>query len=114
MPLSDLLVEHHGLNAQAAAALILWGERLRARTERHGVEFAVSFDADSGARLRGVLRGDVRGVEVEPHLRAMRPGRRYVVLHTHPTSSSFSDADAATFLVHGGLSAMAAVGVDGT
>jgi hypothetical protein len=44
----------------------------------------------------------------------MRPGRRFVALHTHPASSSFSDADAATFLVHSSLSAMAAVGVDGT
>jgi hypothetical protein len=44
----------------------------------------------------------------------MVPGRRYVVLHTHPEDTSFSPDDIGLLVAHQAIVAVIAVGADGT
>ena len=70
-------------------------------------------DADSGARAGTVLSWAEGDVDIRPHLRLLRPDRQYVQFHTHPGSSSFSDADAAILVAWGLIRAVVVLGVDG-
>jgi hypothetical protein len=60
------------------------------------------------------MSGDEGGVDIRRHIAGFLPGQRYVQLHTHPGSASFSDADVATLLSWAHMHAMVVVGVDGT
>lgn len=66
---------------------------------------------------RHCAAGIVRGAESEitaVHLSRMRGGREYLILHTHPSSAAFSQADAALFVPFPQLRVLAVIGADGT
>jgi hypothetical protein len=108
------VLRRHGLSEQAARAAVNVGDLIHAQTEEHGVEFAALLDADSGRRVGRILGGRGDQVDASPHLRAMRPGREYLALHTHPDSTAFSQADAALLLLFPRIRALSLVGADGT
>ncbi len=90
------------------------GEELRQRTEQASTEFAALIEAGTGRQVGGILGGQTTAVDIEPHLDALRLGRQYVHLHTHPGSSSLSDADGSILLAHSPLRALAVIGRDRT
>jgi len=107
-------LREYGLAARVALEVAQLGETLLARTQESGTEFAAMVDADSGARVGAMLGGKTDAVNISAHIAAMKPGRQYVHLHTHPGSSSFSGRDVATFIAHGQIQTMGVVGADGT
>ena len=52
--------------------------------------------------------------DVSSHIRQFQPDREYVLLHTHPNSTSFSNRDVRLLAEHQVIRAMVAVGLDGT
>ena len=107
-------LQDHGLSDVAAHAAVRAGAALRARTEEHGAEFAAFHDADSGRRVGRVLGGTASEVDVGQLPRAMRTECEYVAMHTHPNPASFTDADAALFLMFPRIRVAAVVGPAGT
>lgn len=89
-------------------------EDIRKRTVEEGVEFAAMVDWASGNVTGKVLKGDQSWCDIGPHLDAMIEGRTYIHMHTHPASSSFSDADAALLAYYDKLKMMVVAGADGT
>jgi hypothetical protein len=61
-----------------------------------------------------MLTGDASRTDLTPHLLALQPDHRYVQLHTHPTSPSFSALDVRILADHPSVEIMISVGVDGT
>lgn len=104
----------HGISDTTARVVDDIGRGLRQRTRAAGVEFAAMVDAESGVRLGEIRGGIVNEVDVAAHLRQMAPGRRYVQIHTHPASSSFSGQDAGLMVTYGGIHSMVVAGADGT
>jgi hypothetical protein len=100
--------------APVAPRIARGGETLRRRTVQTGTEFAALIDAATGALVGPPLEGQEEHVDLAPQMAALRPGRRYLHLHTHPASSSFSDLDLRVFLRHPELRHMAVVGQDGS
>jgi hypothetical protein len=78
------------------------------------VELAAVFDDATGERVGEVLRGHEDHVSVRSHIDALRPGHRYVQIHTHPASGSLSDVDLTLLLGNPPLRTMVVVGQDGT
>lgn len=109
----DALLEH-GLSEQAARAATSAGGALQARTQEHGNELATLLDVHSGRAVGPVLGGAESEVDVGPLLRAMQTDREYVAIHTHPNPASFTDADAAVFLMFPRIRVAAVVGPGGT
>lgn len=107
------ILRRNGLSEQAAQAAVNIGDSIRAQTEEHGVEFATLLDADSGRRLGRMLGGTASEVDVGPLLRAMRTGREYAAIHSHSNLSSFTDTDAALFLMFPRIRVAAVVGPGG-
>ncbi|MGH2368874.1 MAG: hypothetical protein ACRDI2_11810 [Chloroflexota bacterium] len=85
-----------------------------ARTRQSDREFAATYDMMTGAPVGNVVSGGAVDVDISDHIRAMAPGRRYVALHTHRTSTSFSDADALLLVANRAIRTIAVVGADGT
>lgn len=109
------LLRGHGLRPRTAQAIGQLGEELRARTEQHGREFAALLAAGTGALVGPVVGGQPDEVPIGGQLQAMRAGRRYVHLHSHPApSAAFSDADVGTFVAYAYLRTVAVIGVDRT
>lgn len=104
----------HGISRDVAQAIESIGEDIRQRTVAAGVEHAAMIDAAEGTSIGEVLSGEVGGVDISKHTQALQPGRKYVQLHTHPGSSSFSGADLAILVRNDGVEAMAVFGADNT
>ncbi len=104
----------HGIGDRAAREVVRIGEVLRIRTQEHGTEFAAMVDVESGAQIGDILGGVTQSVDTGPHLNAMRAGRQYVHLHTHPSSSAFSRQDAAILISNNSIQTMGVIGSDGT
>jgi hypothetical protein len=108
------VLQHHGLSGRAARAAVFAGATLRAQTQEHGVDFAATLDVDSGRRVGRILRGTGRDVDVRPHLNALEADRQYLALHTHPSPTAFSEADAVLLLAHRPIRTLAVVATDAT
>jgi hypothetical protein len=108
------LLRGHGVPAAAATKIAQAGDQLRQRTAAVNVEFASLFEWDSGAIVGVPLVGGEDRIDLAPQMAALRPGRRYVQLHTHPGSSSFSHHDLSILLRHPELRMMAIVGQHGS
>jgi hypothetical protein len=104
----------HGISGSVAAALWTVARDLRTRTRRRGIEHAITLNIDDGLPVGRMLTGDASRTDLTPHLLALQPDRRYVQLHTHPTSPSFSALDVRILADHPSIGIMIAVGVDGT
>jgi hypothetical protein len=107
------LLRAHGAPAEAARRIARAGETLRQRSVEAGVEIAALLDYATGRPVGPILEGQEDRVILVPQLGLLRPGRRYVQMHTHPGSSSFSDADLRVLLDHPELRTMVVVGHDG-
>ena len=107
-------LRRHRMSLATIRTVARLGHELRERTEQAGREFAALVEAGSGRQIGTILGGETTSADIELHLDAMRPDRPYVHLHTHPTSSSFSDLDASMLLTHAPLRAIVAIGGDGT
>jgi hypothetical protein len=94
------------------------GSALRDMALRRKREYAAFIDATTGEQLGPTVSGSADQLELAPLLRAMAPGHKYVCVHVHPDSTSFSvpDAvpDAVLLLRFAAIQAVAAVGLDGT
>ncbi len=113
-PAVAVLLRSHGASVQAARTTAQIGEDLRQRMGQTAIELAALIDATTGQQIGEVLRGSVDRVHLRPHLAALQPGRRYVHVHTHPASSSFSDDDLAILLDRVEIRAIVVVGRDAT
>src|SRR5690349_20560243 len=92
-----VLKTRHQYLPTVADAIATVGQRLRNRVSNDRVEYAVLVDDRTGAQLggeRGVVRGNVEEVVLEPLLVKREQGRRYVCVHTHPHSMPVSLFDA--------------------
>ena len=108
------VLERHTQSPPAPAAVRATGVRLRDETLRDKVERGALLDAESGEQVGAVVVGTAEGVEAGPLLRLMRPGRRYVFVHSHPDGRSFSQADVAGLVAHWSLlCAVVAIGAQG-
>ncbi len=103
-----------GLSGQVIARRRTLSREMRRNSRRRGLEYATMVDADSGLPLGRLVSGQEGGVDIRAHLNALTPGRRYVQFHSHPSSSSFSDADAAILLSWPEINTVVVVGVDGS
>lgn len=106
------LAQEHGISRNTAFMVEKIGEDIRQRTIRHGVEYAAMVDMDSGEMLGEILGGQQSAVDISKHIRQMKPGKKYVQIHTHPRSSSFSAEDI-MLLYRYDIGAMAVFGADG-
>jgi hypothetical protein len=108
------LLRAHAVPAPDAPRIARAGGLLRRRTEQEGVEFAALFDLGHGSAVGAPLPGKETEIDLTPQMRLVRPGHRYLHLHTHPASSSFSDRDLRLLLGHPELRTVAVVGQDRT
>jgi hypothetical protein len=112
----DALVPH-GLTEPVALAVLQLGRELRSRTikdtKARRREYAGMLDAQTGAPLGPLIRGQRNGVDIMPHVRAAS-GHQAVSVHTHPRSSSFSPDDASLLVSAPGVQTVVAVGADDT
>jgi hypothetical protein len=106
------LLHGHSVPARAAPRIAETGEDLRQRTAQTGIEYAALFEWETGTQVGTVLEGAEDRIILNPQTALLRPGRRYVQLHTHPGSSSLSPFDLAILLSHPELRLMAVVGQD--
>ena len=104
----------HGISRAVGAVLWTAAVDLTRRTRRRGTEHAVTLDISDGQAVGRMLTGDASRTDLTPHLLALQPDHRYVQLHTHPTSPSFSALDVRILADHPPIGTMIAVGVDGT
>jgi hypothetical protein len=109
----DALVRH-GVGPPAVAAVVRAAQAVRRLTREHDVEVAATVDADSGAEPAPIVRGTRRSVDVTSHLRALVPGREYVMLHSHPESESFSSRDAVWLVARPVVRVLVVVGKNGS
>jgi hypothetical protein len=106
------LLRSHGVPATAAPPIVRAGETLRQRTEREGIEVAALLALETGRLIGPPVLGTEDLVDLTDQMGALQPGRRYVQLHTHPASSSFSYRDLWILLKHPELRTMVVVGQD--
>jgi hypothetical protein len=108
------LLRSHGLTPSAARGVAHVGEALHGQMGTADVEVAALLDAATGAQIGDVLIGQADQVRLQPHLAALRSGGRYVHVHTHPASGSFSDFDLTLLLGHPPIRCIVALGRDRT
>jgi hypothetical protein len=105
-----------GLSVELAGAAALAGELLRRLSlvaQPRGTEYAVVLDAATGIAAGPEVRGSIVGEVEFASLRAqMKPGRGYLVIHTH-WLGSFSLDDARLFVSTREVAVLLAVGRDG-
>jgi hypothetical protein len=105
----------HGLSAAAIEAVVrTHARRLVDHTRRSNREHAVTLEAETGEQLGAELVGDRFGIDLAPHLAAMRPGRAYLQIHTHPSDCAFSLQDAAMLYRFTAVRVVLVLGVRGT
>jgi hypothetical protein len=61
-----------------------------------------------------MLTGSATATDLSPHILAFQADHEYVVLHTHPRNTSFSQYDVLILAENPAIRAMVAVDVDGT
>lgn len=108
------LMRQHGIPEATARVLVSVGEALRQAAQQAQLEHAASFDIDMGAPAGPLRAGSAHEVDVADQIAAMRPGHRYVAVHTHATSAGFSDRDVALLLSNEPIRTIVAIGFDGT
>ena len=118
--LVDTLVRH-GLTEPAARAVVQFGEELLDQMAREADpdrqrEHAGMVDARTGERLGPITAGTRRGVGFADQIQAAQASgvTSAIAVHTHPGSSSFSEADAAAFDQAPLVTLLAVAGADGT
>ncbi|NPV30505.1 MAG: hypothetical protein HPY58_12825 [Firmicutes bacterium] len=108
----------HGWTSKVTQKVLAKGEELRQATRASGVEYAAMVDAETGNSLGVDIKGIEHSVNIAAHIEQMQPGKRYIQIHTHPNSSSFSDIDVALLFYHQGpernIQSIYVVGADGT
>jgi hypothetical protein len=104
----------HGLTGSAIAQLWTLSRDMRRRTRRRGLEYAAMVNLETGITVGPVISGSDDSVDLRRHIAALVPGRRYVQIHTHPGSTSFSHRDVAMLLSWAQIHVMVVVGVDST
>lgn len=108
----------HGWTSKVTQQVIAKGEQLRQATRDSGVEYAAMLDAETGNALGNDIKGEKDFASIAAHIEKMQPGKRYIQIHTHPNSSSFSGTDVALLFYHQGpernIQSIYVVGVDGT
>lgn len=72
------------------------------------------LNMETGISVGEVISGGEDAVDLRRHVAAFVRDRRYVQFHTHPGSTSFSDADVAVLLSWEQIQVMVVVSVDGT
>ena len=107
-------LHQHGLARHVGAQLWMLSRTMLPTTRRRGREYAAMLDAESGRMVGTVISGGEDYVDLRPHISMFIKNRQYVQFHTHPGSSSFSDADVATLLSWNQIHVMVVAGVDGT
>ena len=60
-----------------------------------------------------MLTGTETATNLSPHILSFQPDREYVVIHTHPRNTSFSQYDVLIFAEYPTIRVMVGVGVDG-
>lgn len=115
-PMSPLVREltRLGLSRNVAESVENVSELIRQKTIRNDVEYAAMIDAATGQRIGPIIDGEKNEADIGEHIRAMVSGREYIQLHTHPLSSSFSDADVFVMSANDGFKYMVVTGADGT
>jgi hypothetical protein len=105
-----------GLERLVAERVIARGEELRKATHLDGIERGATIDAADGADFGepAILVGTRSSVPLGQHLRNLRSGGRYISLHTHPQSHSFSEDDVVVMLSFPLVQIMTVIGGDGT
>jgi hypothetical protein len=102
----------HGLSALAAASLWRIGRTVLRDTRRRGREYSAMIDANTGIQTGPTLSGQAHQIDIRPQIAARQPGRAYGHVHTHPSNSAFSDADARVLLSNRELLAIVVIGLD--
>jgi len=87
------VLRRHGMSGSCAAAIWATARDLIRRTRRRGIEHAATLDTGDATPVGPILTGSATSTDMSPHLRAFRSDRNYVLLHTHPNSTSFSPLD---------------------
>ncbi|HZR97432.1 MAG TPA: hypothetical protein VFE37_01925 [Chloroflexota bacterium] len=106
------LLRAHGLSAAVAARVASVGAILHHRSLETGAEVGTTLDLATGRPIGPTLIGERDSVNFASQFAAFRPGRRYLQLHTHPGSSSFSAPDVGMLLNYPALRTLAVVGED--
>jgi hypothetical protein len=106
------LLRSHGLSVAVAERVARAGAVLHQRSVREGVEIGTTLDLATGRPIGPTLSGERDSVNFGSQFAAFRPGRRYLQLHTHPGSSSFSAPDVGMLLDHLALRLLVVVGED--
>lgn len=114
------LLEDYGTTPAAARATVRHGQRLAHRTRRpRGVEYGSTLDAETGAADGEDLQGTrspsgANEIDYSPHLERLAPDRPYILLHSHPESTAFSDQDVALLVAYSPIRIAVVAGVNGT
>jgi hypothetical protein len=103
-----------GVGDSVAHQLAIVGGALLSEAIARRVEVAAFFDLDSGLPVGQFQAGRGDTVDVAESLPLLKPDVRYVALHTHRESTSFSDLDLDLLLAHRPVHTIVAVGWDGT
>jgi hypothetical protein len=106
-------LRRHRLSARTSRAIARLGEALRHRTVATGVEWSAMIDIVAGTQVGPIMSGGEDYVDADEQLVALDWRGHYVAIHTHPESTSFSEADARVLLANGPLRTVVAVGLDG-
>jgi proteasome lid subunit RPN8/RPN11 len=119
-PIIDLIIRH-GATTLAAQAVVVLAEDLLAQMRREPDpdrqrEHAGMVDARAGDRIGPITVGTRLGVGFEAQFQAasQRGVTGAIAVHTHPGSSSFSEADASAFDQAPLVTLLVVVGADGT
>src|SRR5438067_9732317 len=93
--LSLAKLQRHGLTAESATQMrgVIHEVVREPKAATH--ECSTLIDLDTGQREGPILCLSVGVAFLEPHVSNMRAGRRYLFMHSHPNSASFSAGDAA-------------------
>jgi hypothetical protein len=108
------LLALHGIDRSLAAQLQAAGERLLDLTRNEGVEFGLTLDIGTGHPVAAILRGSGSDLDFEAHRRLLRSNRRYVALHTHPSSTPPSHRDFLVLLSNPSVQTLIVIGADAT
>jgi hypothetical protein len=108
------LLQRPGFPETVASILVAAGEGLRQMAWRTGLEHAASFDIDTGAPAGPLRAGSAHHVDLADQIAAMRLGHRYLAMHTHASSSPFSDDDLELLLRNDQIRTVIAIGANGT
>ena len=107
-------LQRHGISRTVGAALWTAARDLTRRTRRRGTEHAVTLDMANGQAVAPMLTGSATATNLSPHIRTFEPDHKYVVMHTHPRSTSFSNRDIRVLAEQAAIPVMVVVDADGT